>query len=311
LDSFSNMWLARAEDLTLPSSQPSAPVVWFNFDESGQVNTVVDTGTGDANQYTGTVVNWSTLNWKPGEGRNGSGCIYFPAGNNSYVDVNVAALGFMGDATHDTAGGGGVSFSVWVNASLTEPTMRTSWNGLFGVWDQPVAIETLEIHCPSPTIPTNVNFIKRAPGDGATASTSLTEDNFTGKWNHFAFTKSELNGGELKVYCNSHLVADQNATDDPQAYGPLFSKWVGGFRIGIRGGNWGSWSGRQDDFQVYDYCLSQEEINYLATDGTGHIFIPLVTEANLKSSGNPTTEIVDFKDLSVMRDQWHTMVLWP
>ena len=36
------------------------------------------------------------------------------------------------------------------------------------------------------------------------------------------------------------------------------------------------------DFQIYDYALSDAEIAYLATDGTGQLLIPLTTKANLK-----------------------------
>jgi hypothetical protein len=120
----------------------------------------------------------------------------------------------------------------------------------------------------------------------------------------------------MKVYCNGNLVAhaDTNGiAGDPNIneYGPLFDKAVGSFRIGTRGGNWGMWNGYMDDFKVYDYCLSPAEVSYLATDGTGAVFLPLVSNANLKSSGNAHTETIDFKDLAVMCQQWHTQVLYP
>ena len=54
--------------------------------------------------------------------------------------------------------------------------------------------------------------------------------------------------------------------------------------------NWAMWSGRLDDFQVYDYALSAEEVAYLASDGGNCFLIPLTTDAqkaNLKSSGIP------------------------
>jgi len=306
LDVLANNWLSRARDEYKPIATPASPILWYEFEETGIDSECDDSGTGDPNNYIGTVVGFSTANWDNDGGRDGAGCIVF-SGADNYVDVNVKALSFMSDATHDTLGGGGISFSVWINADMTSPQTRNSWNGVFGTWNEAVTLETLEIHCPAPTIPTNVNFIKRTPS--ATASTSLTEENFGGRWNHFAFTKSE---NEMRVYCNSFLVADVNSPgDDNDVYGPLFNKVVGAFRIGTRGGNWGEWVGRQDDFQVYDYCLSEEEVNYLATDGTGHIFVPLLTDANIKSSGNPSTEIVNFEDISIMRDQWHTWSFWP
>ena len=120
----------------------------------------------------------------------------------------------------------------------------------------------------------------------------------------------------MKVYCNGDLKGQIDANElpgDPNAneFGPLFALPVGSFRIGTRGGNWGMWNGYIQDFQLYDYCLSPAEVAYLATDGTGSVFLPLVTPANLASSGNPLTEKIDFGDIAVMCQQWHTQVLWP
>jgi hypothetical protein len=105
--------------------------------------------------------------------------------------------------------------------------------------------------------------------------------------------------------------ADTDANiGDPNIYGKLFTVPVSAFTIGL-GGFGGNWAGYIDDFQVYDHALSQAEIDYLATDGTGTLLIPLVTSSNLKSSGNPHTETIDFKDLAVMCQQFRQQVLWP
>jgi hypothetical protein len=85
---------------------------------------------------------------------------------------------------------------------------------------------------------------------------------------------------------------------------------VGAFRIGTRGSNWDMWSGKLDDFQVYDYALSGSEVAWLATDGTGEIKIPLTTKSNLYLDGgtaNDMNQVVNFEDLSVMGDQWHQL----
>jgi hypothetical protein len=157
------------------------------------------------------------------------------------------------------------------------------------------------------------------PYDGyANANTYRPLSDFGGRWNHWAFIKSPL---QLAVYCNGSLVAHTDANNqggDPNALvkGPLFRLPVGSFRIGTRGDNWAMWNGRLDDFQVYDYALSPAEVAYLATDGAGHIFLPLVSPANLNTDGvaSPATDpnqIVNFGDLAIMGKQWHTQQLWP
>jgi hypothetical protein len=112
----------------------------------------------------------------------------------------------------------------------------------------------------------------------------------------------------MLVYLNGRVVADINSLDDADVSGPLFSMPAGAFRIGTRGDNWCSWRGRLDDFRVYDYPLSAEEVAYIATRGTGQIFVPVVSAANIKSS---SPQIVNFDDLALMVDEWLTTKLWP
>jgi hypothetical protein len=310
LDIFVNYWLEGDVNWCWPEvTQPRAPILWYKFNGSDPNNLVCDYGTGDANNYTGTISAYITQNWEVGGGRDGNNCLYLPPDAGCYVNVPVASLGFMGDANHTTPGGGGISFSVWINADLTAPAMRTWWNGLFSIWYSGVTMTTLEVYCPSPTIPTTVDFIKKAPY--AAASAALPEYDFSGRWNHFAFTKS---ANEMIIYCNGVVVGDVNTADDADVFGPLFNKNVGAFRIGTLGGNWGMWAGYIDDFEVYDYCLSAAEVAYLASDGDYCHIIPIdpiVQKANLKKSNIPGTEIIDFQDFAILGQQWRTEILWP
>ncbi len=310
---FANDWLMKAETLTFVVTQPAkAPILWYEFNDSAG-STCADSGTGDPNLYTGTVTNFISLNWDVDGGRDGSGCLYLPPGAGCYVDVNVKALSFMSDANHTTPGGGGISFAVWVNADTTANNMRSSWNGLFSVWNGTLSMETLVAHCPSPFPPTaptgpGTIFMKTSPLAIASAF-NMHEGDYGGKWNHWAFTKSDYS---LKVYYNGTLIGHCDANGQPgdpnaNAYGPLFDSNVGAFRIGTSGSNWGMWNGRIDDFQVYDYCLSDAEVAYLATDGIGSIFIPLISPANINTDGGLSTDanqIVNFGDFAILGQQW-------
>jgi hypothetical protein len=118
----------------------------------------------------------------------------------------------------------------------------------------------------------------------------------------------------MLAYCNGSLVGTATSTT------PLFTLPVQSIRIGMRGqsnANWGKWSGKVQDFKVFDYALSADEVAYLATDGTGVVgFIPLINSANFNKDGStsPNTDAnqkVNFGDLVIMGKQWHTQILWP
>jgi hypothetical protein len=336
MDRLASDWLQHADNFVFsPCTVPSkAPILWYKFNESGPTtNTVIDYGTGDGNDYTGTVNAFIAANWKSGGGRDGNNCLYLPPGGGCYVLAPVAAplnsLSFMGDTAHrapadgnSSPGGGGISFSVWINADMTAGNMQSSWNGLFGTWNGAVSTETLEIHCPSPFRQYNAfgpatNFIKRTPAF-TVSSGQRPESDFGGRWNHWAFVKSP---SSMALYLNGNLLRQSDAnqqTGDPNVnvYGPLFDPNVGSFRIGTRGGNWGMWNGYIQDFQVYDYNLTPAEVAYLATDGEGEVFLPLVSPANINKDGAATPEldvnqIVDFRDMAIMCNEWHTIKLWP
>jgi len=319
MDRLANEWLYKAEEFNYAVTQPAPPILWYKFNESGQTLNPVDSGTGDANDYAGTITNFLAQNWDVDGGRDGNGCIYLPPGGVCYVVAPVTALSFMADATHDTPGGGGISFAVWTNADLTDNEFLVQWCGLFGTWDANISTETLEIHCPS-NLPLgsttgNVNFYKRTNGpvDYYVQSAGRQLSDFGGRWNHWAFIKEP---SRMSIYLNGQSIAHADANGqpgDPNAgvYGPLINKAVGAFRIGTRGTNWAYWVGRMDDFQVYDYALSAAEVAYIATDGTGYVFLPLVSTANLKNDGTPIQQIINFGDLAIMGQQWHTQILWP
>ena len=69
------------------------------------------------------------------------------------------------------------------------------------------------------------------------------------------------------------------------------------FTIGT--GWYGGYNGLMDDLRIYDYALSQPEIAYIATNGTGIFNLNLMTPADL----NPDN-IIDYKDLIILADSW-------
>jgi hypothetical protein len=343
LQLLANAWLNAATDINFAALDPpiivtapaTPPVLWYKFEDTGDTNIICVDSSG--NGYHGTIQRMIPMNHNIGGGPDGSGCLYipptptstgtFPTNNESYVTPPVTALDFMTNDAHSVANlGGGISFAMWANASMVGDFLA-QWPGIFSTWNSGSTLETLEMPCPSRIGPSGsglVNgqygFFKRGSGASTFISVSGYRPlmDFGGRWNHWAFVKSPY---QMAVYLNGQMIGHTDANDMPgdpnfNVQGPLFSMPVGAFYIGCRNPGWAMWSGKIDDFQVYDYALAPEEVAYLATYGTGHIFLPLASSANLKVDGvngnqSDPNQIVNFGDLAIMGQDWHKRVLWP
>jgi hypothetical protein len=309
---FANNWLwAAIPTHTIPGiyAPHNGPAVWYKLNE-GTGSTVIDYGPGT---YTVDVCNTGDVVWSTG--RDGNACINFNTtpSQNTRIAVPVAAFDFMNDDAHynNTGNGGSISISVWIDANNADAAgiqMFSGWSSLVSVWDASWN-ELIESEVPRPFSSPGINFAMKPVGGTNVGlySGTLPANYFGGRWNHWAFVKDNNN---LIAYCNGvEIVRNTTATI------PFFKLPIGTFRIGMRGGlftNWGKWSGQMQDFKVWDYALDGNEVAYEATDGTGVVgLIPLDSVANLKPSGNPNTEIIDFQDMSIMGDQWHKQILWP
>ena len=73
----------------------------------------------------------------------------------------------------------------------------------------------------------------------------------------------------------------------------------------------GYWPGLVDEFRIYSYALSDEEIAYLATDGAPSLHIPIVSDADLYQGEAPGNQWINLKDYSVLANQYLDEILWP
>ena len=119
---------------------------------------------------------------------------------------------------------------------------------------------------------------------------------WTGRWNHWAFIK-DLRTGMMQIYLNGLLYDSQTDTDSPIT-------GITSFEIGS--GWYGGYDGLIDDFRIYNHPLSQSEIAYVATNGTGIFEQPLLIPVDLN-----TDDQVDFSDFAILADQWLENQLWP
>ncbi|MFC1605099.1 hypothetical protein ACFL5F_08745, partial [Planctomycetota bacterium] len=74
----------------------------------------------------------------------------------------------------------------------------------------------------------------------------------------------------------------------------------------IGNGWYGGYDGLIDDFRIYDYALTQPEIAYIATDGTGIFDQTLLTPADLNGDNK-----IDFADFALLADHWLENQIWP
>ena len=75
----------------------------------------------------------------------------------------------------------------------------------------------------------------------------------------------------------------------------------------------GYFEGDVDELYVYHRALSLAEIRYLADDtpGDGESYIPVPSVANLYNEEPPLSRSVNFKDFTLLADQWLEEQLWP
>jgi hypothetical protein len=120
------------------------------------------------------------------------------------------------------------------------------------------------------------------------------------EWVHIAGT---YDGNEMTAYVNGEV--EGTTTPGPNE---LYSDANDGFGIG---GRWddddASFEGEIDDVRVYDYGLSQAEVAWIASEGTGVILLD--SEANLLDGEDP--EVINFRDFSKIFENWGTEQLWP
>ncbi|HUT29408.1 MAG TPA: LamG domain-containing protein, partial [Sedimentisphaerales bacterium] len=122
-------------------------------------------------------------------------------------------------------------------------------------------------------------------------------------WIHVAGT---YDGSTIACYINGQL---GEAKDINNPYGlarcPIDDP---GLAIGNEpDANESAFEGTIDDVRVYNYGLSQAEVAWLATDGTG--VYQLSSLVNLVSGEDP--EVINLKDFARMMESWLDEKLWP
>jgi hypothetical protein len=139
---------------------------------------------------------------------------------------------------------------------------------------------------------------------------------FAGGWHHYAFVK-DTDKKWMGIYHNGELVAEGKQTK--LSMSSWFPIWF--FHIGCAS-IWPNppadpkpserWMGKVDDFRLYDYALSQQEVAWLAGFRNANSPMPFTTaKANFKLSTPPEPNVVNFGDYALLAQQWLSQQWWP
>jgi hypothetical protein len=285
-------------EFTVPVSEPNGELIWYKFDSSGGGTAVDSSGNG----YNGSVTDpdWVT-----------EGCID-------------GALNFDGNTTQVTVPTAGLaSITTEVTIALWQygnPVIQPKNDNLFectrlhGGTD-PNGIRVLNVHLPwgdderviwCAGNPNDV-YDPNVWDDCERIEKVAVPKEYEGRWNHWTFIKdcdANEGAGELRMYLNGLLWDIGHDVNVPI---PSTIYDYKEFLIG--NGADGYYAGMIDDFRIYDKVLTEAEIAYLATKGTG--YYPLQDrEANFNEQGD-SAEKIDFMDYAIMADYWLEDQSWP
>jgi len=294
-----NEWLNADGNHTFSVQQPNNPVLWYKLDDGS------GTAARDwANDYNGTL--HVDNGWNAGGGYDSGGYLYFngiPTGEGQNIEIPAR---LFSERINEN-----ISISVWIKINENDFPQSQSWWPFIRATGDPNVV--IDIWLPTPWPPTfstgpavHYRFLGGDPGDPgddlAACHYVVTMSDFTGRWHHWAFVKDGTND-YIAVYHDGNVVCDSNDANNIGTIESPLQTVIGCF------GAWGGgWAGAVDDFRIYNYALSPQEVAYLTTRGTGSVYLPLVSSADLyKSDPN----IIDFRDFSMLADNWLEQVLWP
>jgi hypothetical protein len=292
LDLLAANWLVESVVITA-SAPATGPILWYKLDEGTGYDPLDSSG----NHYDGFISDlyaWGGA----GSGHDGTNCVYL--GNTNWIEIT--DIGVNND--HNTIGAestvsfwlkdpgqtdedsmilqigtDGHSLNLWTD-STGSFSYKAGWNTSLGYGD------TLDIGSFDYTNPDH-------PQD---------------EWVHYAFVKS-LSGNFTRAYRNGELIAEStaDAAETPLIDGVNSFASIGAWRWS--GGTGGYYDGWIDDFRIYDYALSPEQVLYLAVEGgtaTSPMTQELLTSAEATGDG-----LVNFEDFAIMAQYWLQNVVWP
>ena len=272
LQELTNNWLDKGYNI-YPVEAPDAPIAWYKFDNN-------------ANDSAGSFHGRTRGHPTYVEGVHGQAISF--GGYIDSVEITGAAGLFSKTRTAIT-----IAFWQYGTDSIHHTDTLCCSDYVYNVYDPTIAIN---LGCWKS--PGKYNWDCGSPWsfDSRLSGKHKYKTEWSGRWNHWAFTK-ETKTGRMQIFLNGVLYDRRIG-----AISPILG--ITSFEIGS--GWYGGYDGLIDDFQIYDYALSQPEIAYAATNGTGIFDLPLIPPVDLNDDN-----LIDFKDFAILADNWLDKYLWP
>ncbi len=272
LEEMALYWLDRGYNV-YPVAAPEHPIAWYKFD-------------GNAEDSIGNTDGRPRGNPTYTQGVYGE-AIHF----NGYEDA--VELTNVSDLFSNVVAGITITFWQYADDSTHLSDTLCCSNYRYGLDDPVIAIN---LGCWRP--PGRYNWDCGQPWsfDNRLSGNHRYPSEWSGRWNHWAFTKDVLTG-TMQIFHNGLLFDSRTGADSPISSITSFeigSGWYGGF------------DGLIDDFRLYNYPLSQAEIAHVATNGTGIFEQPLMIPVDLNDDDQ-----INFSDFALLADQWLKNRLWP
>jgi len=272
LEEMTYNWLDTGYNV-YPVAAPNAPVAWYEFEYY-------------ANDSAGTAHGHTIGKTSYTQGVYGRAISF--DGKKGSVEITNAAVTFSKIST-------AITIAFWQNGADSPYHTDTLFctNYTYGSDDPAIAINLgcwrrpgkYHWACGSPwSFENKLSGDHRYPGE------------WFGRWNHWAFTKDAV-AGVMQIFLNGRLYDSRTGTNSPIS-------GITSFEIG--NGWYGGYDGLIDDLRIYDYALTQPEIAYVATNGTGIFDQMLMTPADLNSDNK-----IDFADFALLAEHWLENQIWP
>jgi hypothetical protein len=282
-------WLLSDE--LIATSTPGAPILHWAFDTGSGAYAYDSAGT----TY-GTIVgaDWTS------PGYNGADyCLNFN-GVGDYVQVPDG-----NDANTLLNGLDAISVSVWVKSDVTNTDKG------FIICEPPDGSDesiTIRYDAAGASYQ-GTNLMKMGiTTTGGIVQLESSNNSQTTDWQHLVMTWSS--GQDIRFYIDG--LEDTPAGRDANTVGTITG--VTALIVGKGGKDTASnqgWDGLIDDVRIYNYALSDVEIAYLFTDGEPSLHISIESYADLYTDEPLGSQWINFKDYSILANQYLEEVLWP
>ncbi|MHC4499471.1 MAG: LamG-like jellyroll fold domain-containing protein, partial [Planctomycetota bacterium] len=252
-------WLETGDYVpTIPPNDVEL-ILFYDFDESSGF-TLADSSGNWNDGYLITDVNWTLgeLSGHMDPGRSGNSF-------HSWPGLGTTGIYIWGNLFTKHNITQQITVALWISNEHPEETPDAStfmwefrqWDGLSpDAGPRVLAVEAI-----------NQNSDFRFHDDSQTASLSVDWANHT-EWTHYAFVRDAAN---LKLYVNGRLASQAASSGSPMAVPSLLYCGVSADRApGNPSGLHDVFTGNMDDFKIYRYALSGDEVLHIAFDGNAY-----------------------------------------